>query len=388
VNDNKDSKKHKSFYYCAKFPDKRYAEQRIIGHFPAMPLETARKVAREWDALLEEGIDPREVVRQKREAREAERKAEIMATENAFEPRVREFLRSRKRRRQIVETTRLVERELIPAWTGRRIDEITRREIKDRIEVIADRSPATAHNCLVIVKTFFRWACATKEFIDTNPADGISANDLIGAKEPRLRVLTDDELRAFWKATGEMDYPYGPFFRFLLLTGVRLREGAGARWNEIDLDKREWVVPKERFKSDVQHHVPLSDAAMQLLEELPRFTSHDAVFSATGYSTIQGLWAPKQKLDELMGVIKPPWRIHDLRRTLRTGLAALEVSDTVAEMCLGHGRKGLQRVYDQHSYQKQMRKALELWANHIRDLTTPPPENVTRLDETRQKKRA
>jgi integrase len=377
----------KSFYLVCRPPGSKHTVMLHLGDYPAMSLAEARDTAYEWKKMIKRGIDPREVVQRERAEAEAARKAEIMATENAFEPRVREYLRSRKRRRQIEETTRLVERELIPAWTDRRIDQITRREIKDRILAIADRSPATAHNCLVIVKTFFKWACDTREFIEVNPAAGISANDLIGAKVPRKRVLTDDELRAFWKATGEMNYPYGPFFRFLLLTGVRLNEGAGARWREIDLEKREWTVPQERFKSEVDNKVPLSGSVLELLDELPRF-SNDAVFTATGYSAIQGLWAPKQKLDELMGVIEPPWRIHDLRRTLRTGLARLKVPDVIAEMCLGHGRRGLQRVYDQHGYLDEMREALEAWARHVRNLTEPPPPNVVELDQTKRKKRA
>ena len=67
-----------------------------------------------------------------------------------------------------------------------------------------------------------------------------------------------------------------------------------------------------------------------------------------------------------------PWVVHDLRRVVRTKLAALEVNDGVAEMCLGHGRKGLQRVYNQHSGLPQMRRALEAWASELRRIVSPP----------------
>ena len=79
----------------------------------------------------------------------------------------------------------------------------------------------------------------------------------------------------------------------------------------------------------------------------------------------------------------PPWVIHDIRRTVRTRLASLRVPDMVAEMVIGHGRKGIQRVYDQHSYEDEMREALELWAARLRDIVTPPPENVVRLKKGR-----
>ena len=78
-----------------------------------------------------------------------------------------------------------------------------------------------------------------------------------------------------------------------------------------------------------------------------------------------------------------PWVVHDIRRTVRTRLASLRVSDLVAEMVIGHGRKGIQRVYDQHTYEPEMREALELWAARLRDIVTPPPENVVRLRKGR-----
>ena len=76
-----------------------------------------------------------------------------------------------------------------------------------------------------------------------------------------------------------------------------------------------------------------------------------------------------------------PWVVHDIRRTVRTRLASLRVSDLVAEMVIGHGRKGIQRVYDQHTYEPEMREALELWAARLRDIVTPPPENVVQTEE-------
>jgi integrase len=78
-----------------------------------------------------------------------------------------------------------------------------------------------------------------------------------------------------------------------------------------------------------------------------------------------------------------PFRLHDIRRTVRTRLAGLRIADEVAEMIIGHGRKGIQRVYDQHSYEDEMREALALWAARLRDIVTPPPENVVRMKKAR-----
>ena len=73
------------------------------------------------------------------------------------------------------------------------------------------------------------------------------------------------------------------------------------------------------------------------------------------------------------------WRLHDLRRVVRSKLASLRVPDAIAEMAIGHGKRGLQRIYDQHTYEGELRDALQRWANALRDLIEPPPPNVVKL---------
>ena len=163
-------------------------------------------------------------------------------------------------------------------------------------------------------------------------------------------------------------------FRLLLVTGTRKTEAAGARWREfLDLDdpgKARWQIPAERFKSNATHLVPLSVDALALVATVPRWKHGDHLFSFSyGERPALALHQAKVRLDRLMlrylqaltrlrggdpaQVKLEPWVVHDLRRVVRTKLAALEVNDTVAEACLGHGRKGLQRVYDLHGYLPQ-----------------------------------
>ena len=181
--------------------------------------------------------------------------------------------------------------------------------------------------------------------------------------------------------------PYGDLYKLLLLTGVRLREAANAKWSEITGDT--WNIPPERFKSDTVHIVPLSGAAQALLAELSR--KGDFLFTHTGTSPVNSFSKSKARLDAIMGA--SDWRVHDLRRVVRSHLAALRVPDHVAEMCLGHGRRGLQRVYDLHSHQPAMREALEAWAAKLAEIApTPPPSksksNVVRMRATKKRKAA
>ena len=179
-------------------------------------------------------------------------------------------------------------------------------------------------------------------------------------------------------------YPFGTLYQLLLLTGARKSEMSDARWREFDLMKRIWTVPPERFKSNASHLVPLSDAAIAMLETLPHFTKGDHLFTTSyGEKPVSGFSKAKTRVDALireqLGTTPHSWVIHDIRRTVRTRMASLRVSDLVAEMVIGHGRKGIQRVYDQHTYEPEMREALELWAARLRDIVTPPPDNVVRM---------
>ena len=168
-----------------------------------------------------------------------------------------------------------------------------------------------------------------------------------------------------------------------MLTGVRKTEALGAKWSEFaDLDdpaRAVWVVPASRFKSQREHRVPLSPAALAVLATIPRHQHGPFVFSFTGGRTAATvLHQAKARLDELMRREMPElpaWQTHDLRRTVRTKLAALGVADAVAEATLGHARRGLQGVYDQHGYAVEVRRALALFADEVARITAGRPDD-------------
>ena len=186
---------------------------------------------------------------------EKAKKAEQLKQENSLPARINEFLRQPHVRdqRQIVETTRILNKEIAAAWSDKLLQDITRRDVKNRVTEIAERgSPAMARNVLTAAKVFFEWA-VDEEYIAASPAAGISPKKVIGERPIRDRVLLDSELVAFWRATEVMGYPYGSLYRLLLLTGARLNEIGGARWSEIDFNTKILTVPPERFKSKVAH---------------------------------------------------------------------------------------------------------------------------------------
>jgi integrase len=181
-----------------------------------------------------------------------------------------------------------------------------------------------------------------------------------------------------------MGYPYGPLLRLLALTGQRKSEVADARWSEFDLEQKVWTIPADRMKADAPHVLPLTAQVIEILKTLPRFERGDHLFStAFGANPVNGFSKAKvildRKLAKILGKPVEPFVIHDIRRTMRTGLSALPIPDLVRELVIAHTKPGLHKVYDQFAYVDEKRQALDLWAGRLRDIITPSPANVVSI---------
>ncbi|MGA7328430.1 MAG: site-specific integrase [Rhodomicrobium sp.] len=367
--------------------------RRKLGRYPQeITLEQSRQKARQWLDLIGRGIDPSAEQRRAVEAEDAKRG-------NTFATIIEEFIRRHVRgKRKAADVEREIRREMLPMWKDKSVAEITRRDVVRLIEAIADRpAPYQAHNIFSHGRTFFNWAIERDIYgLEKSPFDRLKPARLIGPKKPRQRVLSDDELFAYVRASDRLGAPFGAMFKMLALTGQRKSEVSDARWREFDFEKRIWIVPPERFKSDATQLVPLTDDAVALLRSLPRFNKGDHLFSTTfGEKPVSGFSKAKARLDRRMlrtlgalarrrrenqaSVTLVPFVIHDVRRTVRTRLSGLKVPSAVAEMVIGHGKKGLARVYDQHEFLEEMREALEAWNLRLRTITMPAPANVIRL---------
>jgi integrase len=176
--------------------------------------------------------------------------------------------------------------------------------------------------------------------------------------ERRERVLSDDELAAIWRAT-DGPGPFNGIVRLLLLTGQRREEVAGMTWAELSDDFSAWTIPASRAKNGATHIVPLSAPAQDLLRGLPQFG--ELVFGPFNS------WSKaKAALDAKSGVTN--WRLHDLRRTMATGLQRLGVRLEVTEQVLNHvsgSRAGIVGVYQRHDFASEKRAALEAWGAHV-----------------------
>jgi integrase len=213
-----------------------------------------------------------------------------------------------------------------------------------------------------------------------------------GVAGKRDRVLTDDELRAFWRASLGWDHAFSRMLRFILLTATRHNEAADMRWSEIDGDT--WTIPGARYKTNIDFELPLSDAALKVLALAPRFGEKGFVFTTTGNVGIGGHSKFKREFDGRMlaelrktaaerwddpeRVTLERWVIHDLRRSARSLMTQAGIAPDHAERALGHVIGGIRGVYDRHDYHAEKRAAFEALAARL-DLILNPQPNVVPL---------
>ena len=365
----------------------------------------AREEAVTVKALVKHGIDPREhrqmeadkaIAKAKAEKAEAEAEAERRVTFGTIAEKYADAECGHLARGKEIE--RQIENFLLPQWADIAIEDMTKRDLSRRYDaVLKANGPQAAHKVQEIARRIVRWADKRGEI----------GHEPFGAWEPtvkrqrRTRTLLPRQLRLLWLACDQVGYPVGPALKLLLLTGLRRGEVANARWREFDLDAAVWIVPAERMKMSEPLTVPLSRLVVELLRSLrdpkeedsessQRFKRGDFLFSTTsGEKPIQG-WtkfkaAIDAAIDEQRGPDDPPvepYTIHDLRRVVRSGMAALGVRYEVAEAVLGHTKKGVHSNYDMHAYEPERREALEIWATRLLEIVeTSPPEdgNVVRL---------
>lgn len=269
----------------------------------------------------------------------------------------------KRRERTLQEIRRHLERNLAPLHRLH-IKAIDRRRVADELMRLTEENGAVQSNrTRSSLSAFLNW-CIGEGYIDVNVAAQTNKHEEIA----RSRVLSDSELRAIWRALPEPG-DYRDLIRLLILTGQRLREIANLSWREVDLDKAIITLPPSRTKNHREHVVPLSAPALEILKGRV-CEERDLVFG-NGEHGYSGFSKAKHQLDE-KAKLKVPWVIHDIRRSVATGLAKL-VQPHMVECVLGHVggfRAGVSGVYNLHAYEGEKRHALDLWGKHISGLVS------------------
>lgn len=378
----------KTFVLLTRFPGSDNPTRRALGEYgSSLTLEKAREKARDWKALIKQGIDPADEV--ERIKKDNERR-----TENSFRAVAEGYIDYQKKegRRKAKDTEREIAKYLLEPWGALPISEISSQDVRSLILAVSNRGAKTqAHNLFALVRSLFNWAITVGYPDIQHPLNNVKPKILIGARRVGQRVLDDDEIAALWRVADRLEYPAGSFLRLLMLTAQRRSDVANSSWPEFNLAERLWTIPPERFKTNQTQMVPLSDAAMSVIKSLPRYGGEGedgfVLSTSVGKRPISAFSQMKKRIDAMMveelGRVPKDWHFHDIRRTVRTKFSSLKVLDEVSEMAIGHGPKGIKKVYNLHKYLPEIREAMDRWAGKLRDIVTPAPANVISIESAR-----
>ena len=311
-----------------------------------LTLTAARKEAKAMLGAVAKGGDPLG------ERREAER-----AESDTLKAVVEDYLaREGGRLRSINERKAALERLVLPKLGARQIGDITRTDVIRLLDRIVDENGAPmADQVLAYLRRVMTWHASRSDTFRSPIVRGMARTR--PSQRRRQRILSDDELKAVWRAAEASQSAFGYLVIFLLLTATRRTEAAAMRRNEVIGD--DWVIPQERYKTGLELVIPLSPAARDVLAAAPKIGKSGLVFTTDGAHPISGFSKFKRAFDDkVLAELRkqdpeptlPRWTLHDLRRTARSLMSRAGVASDHAERCLGHVIGGVRCTYDRHAY--------------------------------------
>ena len=259
-----------------------------------------------------------------------------------------------------------------------RLDQITRKEVAARLNFLATvgitkPSAVVAQSARMSLLDLFRLAVA-EGHIEVNPVSG--TDQPMGPKKAaklkqqqgRERILSNDELVALWRASGDDDY--GRITRLAILLGGCRQEIGGMRWSEIG-DDGVWTLPATRAKNGKALVLPLPPAALEIIRSVPRHEDRDHVFGGRSVDGFTSWSAAKRALDARLPIT--PWVFHDLRRTLITGMEEeLLLDDRVIKAIVNHAKEHniTNKHYNRAKHLQRAGEALRRWADYVTGLVS------------------
>jgi integrase len=333
----------------------RQQRSESLGDIRKVDLASARAIARKRFAEVELGVDPG--------ARKAEARIAAATAKLTLGAVSEQYLQAKQRVLRPSTYAGAV-RYFGVHWgplRDRPLDGIKRADIAMRVRELVDlHGPSAAARARSHLGACFSWAMR-EGLCEANPC--IATNDPEQAA-PRERVLSDRELAVIWQACAD-DSAFSCIIRLLTLTGCRRDEIGALEWGSIDFDTGVMTIPGERTKNGRTLSLPLPAPALDILRRVQRRDGHAHLFGREGFTSWSVATKQLHARIAVTGASLEPWRIHDLRRTMRTGLGRIGVRPDVAEMCINHVRTGMIAVYDRYRYQPEIADALARWAEHV-----------------------
>lgn len=344
-----------------------------LGVWPAISVSKARQLAQAQAGQVASGKDPA-----------AERREQKRLEASSVEKVLDGYEASLTRRAYAnLHTAMSVLRRGLAGLDKRDVATLTRRELIACIDKAAIRrvvetpeaergprrarkqvigGPGASDDLRTRLRTLFEWT-TNSGITPANPLAGLRREratraERIGQSE-KGRALTADELGRVWN-TADPSTTFGRYIRALILTGARRREMSRLTWPMVRPDRL--VLPPSHTKQGRPHEIPIASLLRSTLARCSRLTSGVVFASRKTGGEMSGFTKMLDKLEAESGV---RFTLHDLRRTMRSGLTELGVDDTTAEMMLAHQRDELERIYDKNDRWSARLSAARRWAIHV-----------------------
>jgi integrase len=344
--------------WCVQYRVGTQQRRESLGDVRKVSLEDARKAARQRFAQVELGIDPA--------ADKAKARAEAAAIGLTLAVVSERYLEAKKDRVR-PSTLRAARWHFEGLWAPLRkrpIDAIKRACVASRLgEIAKAHGRVSAARARGNLSAMYTWAMK-EGLCEANPV--VATNDPAAGIRPRERVLSEQELRAIWRACRGDDF--GRVVKLLILSGCRRSEIGGLRWNEIDLKTGAMTIPGSRTKNHRTLELTLPPVAIDILRSVPQHPGIEHVFGRRGTGFVgwsYPLTTLNLRIAEAEGKPLAPWSLHDVRRSMRSGLSRIGIPPHVAELVIGHVRAGIQATYDRHKYQAEIEVALRRWSDRV-----------------------
>ncbi len=346
--------------YVAWYVIEGRTRKKSLGHPPKMKLKQARAQANAVRAKAAEGEDVQGLA-------QAERKAETFA--ELAHLYVEKHAKPKKKASSCKEDQRMLNKDVLPLWETRKAKTITRRDVINLVEGIAERgTPTLANRVLALVRKIFNFGIQW-EVVEINPCAQVPRP---GKEVPRDRVLRPDEIKpvCIGLGTANLSAKVRHALKLQLMCALRSGEVARSRWEEFDFNENVWTIPAERSKNGNAHRVPLPPQVLEVLEQVKKEAGEsEFLFPTTKRDRSVGPLNPdalaKGVYRNLEHFGTDPFTPHDLRRTAATLMTGMGVDRLVVSKLLNHVEPGVTAVYDRHSYDDQKRAALEAWNNEL-----------------------
>jgi integrase len=323
-------------------------------------LAAARVAHAEAMRKLAEGLDPGE---SKKRAKASAQEAEASLRADTVERHVKEHLErcSGEVSESHWKQARLaLEGDAVQAWRGRPVSAITRRDVRELVEQIAERrGPIAGNRAFSHVRRFFG-ALVERDILTASPCVGLKRP---GKEAARERVLAAGEIKVVHDALTAIGGPLATCALMMLYNGQRRGECVNMRRSEIS--DGVWSLPAAKVKNRRPHTVPLSRQMLDLVERQQALG--DLIFSYDGDKPASGFSHLKRQVDDI-AKLEARWCWHDLRRTCASGLQRLGIRAEVIERALNHRSgvfRGVAGIYQRDPLIEEVRDALARWGDHV-----------------------